>query len=158
MRLLLLSDTHSLHRSLDPLPDADIVLHAGDVSGYGTLPEIADFLGWFGALPHQHKVFIAGNHDFGFEREAAAAEALVPAGVTYLRDNAIEIEGLTIWGSRRNTPAAPTCARGSATCRDFGCISSGIFTRGTARTPRGTAPSSTPPSATCSTAPAIRRW
>lgn len=99
MRLLLLSDTHTLHRALDPLPDADIVLHAGDVSGYGTLPEIADFLAWFSALPHRHKIFIAGNHDFGFEREAAAAEALVPAGVTYLRDSAIEIAGLTIWGS-----------------------------------------------------------
>jgi len=99
MRLILLSDTHNLHSTLDPLPDADAVLHAGDVSGHGTLPEIADFLTWFGALPHRHKVFVAGNHDFAFERQPAAAQALVPAGVSYLRDSGTEIEGLRIWGS-----------------------------------------------------------
>ena len=50
------------------------------------------FAGWFAALPHRYKIMIAGNHDFAFETCAAAAEALVPAGVTYLRDAATIIE------------------------------------------------------------------
>lgn len=99
MRLLLLSDTHNRHPSLTDLPEADAVLHAGDVSGRGTLPEIGAFLTWFGALPYRHKVFIAGNHDFAFERQAAVAEALVPPGVTYLRDQAVSLDGLTVWGA-----------------------------------------------------------
>jgi len=99
MRLLLLSDTHNRHAALDPLPPADVVLHAGDVTGRGTLAELAEFLAWFGALPHRHKVFIAGNHDFALEREPEAAEALVPPGVTYLRDSGTMIEGVKIWGS-----------------------------------------------------------
>jgi len=99
MRLVLLSDTHNLHSALGPLPAGDAVLHAGDITGLGTRPEIADFLAWYGSLPYRHKIFIAGNHDFLFERNPAVAEALVPAGITYLRDSALEIEGLKIWGS-----------------------------------------------------------
>ena len=52
------------------------------------------FAGWFAALPHRHKIMIAGNHDFAFETRSAAAEALVPAGVTYLRDAATISEGI----------------------------------------------------------------
>lgn len=99
MRLVLLSDTHGLHGVLGSLPDGDAVLHAGDVSGRGTLSELAGFFTWFAALPHRHKIVIAGNHDFALEREPAVAEALVPPGVTYLRDSAAWLEGLLVWGS-----------------------------------------------------------
>jgi predicted phosphodiesterase len=99
MRFLLLSDTHNLHHALDPLPDADAVLHAGDLTGRGSLSELADFMAWFAALPHRHKVVIAGNHDFAFERKPVEAVAMVPPGVTYLQDGGTEIEGLKIWGS-----------------------------------------------------------
>lgn len=99
MRLVLLSDTHNRHASLDALPAGDVVLHAGDLTGRGTLEEARAFLGWFAGLPHRHKVFIAGNHDFCFEREAPLAEALVPAGVTYLRDSGVVLDGVRIWGS-----------------------------------------------------------
>ncbi len=99
MRLVLLSDTHNLHLEMAPVPDGDLVIHAGDLTGMGTLPEIAAFFDWFGGLPHRHKVVIAGNHDFGFERRAPEAEALVPDGVIYLRDSGVEIEGLRLYGS-----------------------------------------------------------
>ncbi len=55
-------------------------------------------------MPHRHKLFIAGNHDFLFERDPAAARALVPPGITYLQDGGIAIDGLKIWG----TPWQPT--------------------------------------------------
>ncbi|KAM4057757.1 calcineurin-like phosphoesterase [Hirsutella rhossiliensis] len=41
----------------------DILLHAGDLSQFGTFAEIQAQLSWLAAQPHPHKVVIAGNHD-----------------------------------------------------------------------------------------------
>ncbi|HXI19444.1 MAG TPA: metallophosphatase domain-containing protein [Gemmatimonadales bacterium] len=99
MRLVLISDTHGLHRQMPALPAGDLLVHAGDLTAAGTLEQVAEFCSWFGGLPHSHKVVIAGNHDFAFERDATRAEALIPDGVTYLRDAGVTIEGLRMWGS-----------------------------------------------------------
>ena len=64
MKILFLSDTHSQHRKLKNLPEADMVIHAGDVSKTGRDHEVEDFMRWFSALDYKYKVFIAGNHDF----------------------------------------------------------------------------------------------
>jgi Icc-related predicted phosphoesterase len=48
---------------------------------------------------HRAKVLVAGNHDFAYEREAVAVEALIPAGITYLRDTGVVIDGVRFWGS-----------------------------------------------------------
>lgn len=50
------------------------------------------------ALPHQHKIVIAGNHDWPFEREAVAAQAAL-AGVTYLQDQSVTVSGWKVYGS-----------------------------------------------------------
>ena len=86
---------------MPPVPDGDMILHAGDCTRRGAVAETAEFLNWFGGLPHPHKVLIAGNHDFLFERDASLAESLVPAGVTYLRDSGVVVGGLTVWGAPR---------------------------------------------------------
>ena len=99
MRLVLVSDTHGFHLRMPPPPEGDIIVHAGDLTLGGTLQEVATFFEWFQTLPHPHKVVIAGNHDFAFERQPPAAEGLVPANVIYLRDAGVEIEGLRFWGS-----------------------------------------------------------
>ena len=99
IRIVLISDTHGLHRQMPPVPDGEIVVHAGDGTRRGLADETAEFLQWFGGLPHQHKLMIAGNHDFLFEQEPARAESMVPAGVTYLRDSGTTIAGLRFWGS-----------------------------------------------------------
>lgn len=98
MRLVLLADTHGLHRRV-AVPDGDIVLHAGDLSGAGRPEELADFFGWFANLAHPHKVCIAGNHDWLAERDPAAFRALVPSQVTYLENEEAVVGGLRIWGS-----------------------------------------------------------
>ncbi len=98
MRLIFISDTHLKHGELR-VPPGDILLHAGDLSGRGTLPEVARFMDWFGAMPHRHKVLIAGNHDFLAEQQPTVFRALVPPGVTYLNDSGTEIGGIKIWGS-----------------------------------------------------------
>lgn len=59
-----------------------------------------DFLRWFSSLPFKHKIFIAGNHDFYFEKEKAAViQDFLPEGVTYLFDSEVVIDGIKIWGS-----------------------------------------------------------
>jgi Icc-related predicted phosphoesterase len=99
MRLVLMSDTHGLHASIPEMPPGDVLVHAGDISLRGSLPEIADFLAWFEAQPHRWKLLVAGNHDFAFERQAELTERMVPSNVVYLRDSGIVIEGVRFWGS-----------------------------------------------------------
>ena len=71
MKLTFISDTHTKHEliPLTDLPGGDIIIHSGDImnSGY-SYGDITDFCEWFSGL-HQytHKIFIAGNHDWGFQ-------------------------------------------------------------------------------------------
>ncbi|KPQ00245.1 metallophosphatase domain-containing protein [Marinobacter sp. HL-58] len=97
MRLVCISDTHSMHRQVT-VPDGDILIHAGDCLGVGTLDELEDLDNWFSEQPHRHKILIAGNHDWCLQDEPAEAEALIRNAI-YLRDSGVEIEGLKFWGS-----------------------------------------------------------
>lgn len=99
MRRVLIADTHGLHDRTPPIPTGDVLVHAGDLTARGTLPQTVAALEWLGGLPHPHKIVIAGNHDWSFQRDAALTEALVPAGVTYLRDSGAVVEGVRFWGS-----------------------------------------------------------
>lgn len=98
MRFIVISDTHSLHESID-LPAGDILVHAGDFSLGGGPLEVEQFFAWFARQPHPHKVVIAGNHDLLFESAPRQARAMVPGNVLYLEDSGCQIEGLRIWGS-----------------------------------------------------------
>lgn len=99
MRIVAISDTHGRHEELD-LPEGDLIIHAGDFSRRGVdADELGAFLRWFAALPHPHKVLVAGNHDLLVERDPARARALLPPGVTYLQDGAAEVAGLRVWGA-----------------------------------------------------------
>ena len=63
IHILHLSDTHGKHHELRNLPNADVIIHSGDISFAGSENEVMDFIEWFGALPYKYKIFIAGNHD-----------------------------------------------------------------------------------------------
>jgi Icc-related predicted phosphoesterase len=104
MKFVAISDTHGQHKQLN-LPEGDVIIHAGDISKRGLEYEIIDFLNWFKDLNYTHKVFIAGNHDFFFERASQLMiEQVIPANVVYLCDSEVVIEGIKIWGS----PITPT--------------------------------------------------
>jgi predicted phosphohydrolase len=97
LRLVLLSDTHELHREVE-VPDGDILIHAGDFTMFSkSMSAIADFNTWLGELPHRHKILIYGNHEFFVEADPSRRSMLTNALV--LANEGTEIEGLRIWGS-----------------------------------------------------------
>lgn len=98
-RIVCLSDTHNCNAEIE-VPDGDMLIHAGDATIRGTEPEVEEFLKWFSSLPHRHKIFVAGNHDWLYETNNRFAR-LITANfkVIYLQDSFVEIEGLKIYGS-----------------------------------------------------------
>jgi predicted phosphodiesterase len=105
MKITCISDTHNQHTHIPPdwLEGGDVLVHAGDVSGRGSLREVEEFLAWFNELPYKHKIMIAGNHDFWFEKVSTFAvnEMLAEKypNIVYLNDSGIEIDGVKFWGS-----------------------------------------------------------
>lgn len=97
LRIVLLSDTHNSNEEI-VVPDGDILIHAGDATNLGQVDEITLFADWFGNLPHRYKIFVAGNHDWLFEKRPKFARSLI-ANAIYLQDSFVEIEGLKIYGS-----------------------------------------------------------
>lgn len=55
-----ISDTHGTQPLL---PEGDLLIHAGDLTEWGTFRELQAQLTWLAQQPHKHKVVIAGNHD-----------------------------------------------------------------------------------------------
>jgi Icc-related predicted phosphoesterase len=94
-----ISDTHGKHNNLQ-LPAGDVLIHAGDVSSMGKEYEVLIFLDWFAKQDYEHKIFIAGNHDFYFERiPDADIQNIIPSNIIYLNDSGVTINGINIWGS-----------------------------------------------------------
>jgi Icc-related predicted phosphoesterase len=102
MRIACLSDTHCLHNKI-VMPDADVLVHAGDSCRWGTLQELESFCTWLSNL-HQYNyvICVAGNHDWPFAREDErhkAVSMLAQAGAIYLQDSVAMVEGKWFHGS-----------------------------------------------------------
>ncbi|XP_050708901.1 metallophosphoesterase domain-containing protein 1-like isoform X2 [Eriocheir sinensis] len=68
LRFVCMSDTHCLTSHLQfEIPDGDVFVHAGDFTRCGSASEVEEFNSWIGALPHKHKIVIAGNHELSFD-------------------------------------------------------------------------------------------
>ena len=96
VRIVAVADTH-LYTDELVVPDGDLFIHAGDLCRHGDLDELRRAAAWIASLPHRHKIVVAGNHDWAFARDPAAARALIAA--TYLQDSGTTIDGLRIYGS-----------------------------------------------------------
>lgn len=136
MKLVLIADTHERHLQLS-VPDGDVLIHAGDMTMIGEPDKIRDFANWFRALPHKHKIFVAGNHDKLFEKALPAAlKPFFPTsmnhrdlnsdgvpytfvaseeGLYYLEDDSVTIEGVKFYGS----PWTPSFGYGWVFNADF---------------------------------------
>jgi Icc-related predicted phosphoesterase len=60
---------------------------------------VAAFVQWLAGLDHKHKILIAGNHDWLFQKDPARAKSILPESITYLQDRRVEIQTLKIYGS-----------------------------------------------------------
>jgi Icc-related predicted phosphoesterase len=99
MRIVCISDTHNCNDQIT-VPEGDVLIHSGDATIKGTDQEVTDFLRWFSHLPHKKKIFIAGNHDWLFQKEARFARTLVAdSKIIYLQDSSTTVGGLVIYGS-----------------------------------------------------------
>lgn len=104
MKLCIISDTHNKHKRLGNLPNADVIIHCGDFTSVGHSHEIVNFMQWFSKLPYEHKIIIAGNHDWLFETHRLLALEKIPKGITYLEDDGVEIDGVKFWGTPVSLP------------------------------------------------------
>ena len=98
MNLVIISDTHNNHEKLK-LPEGDVIIHCGDITIDGSLEEVQSFLKWFGKLDFRYKLLVAGNHDFYIQNNPIAFRKLLDGSITYLENDAIEIEGFHFYGS-----------------------------------------------------------
>ena len=97
-KIVCLSDTHNCNEEII-VPDGDILIHAGDATIQGSVPEIEAFSKWFANQPHRIKIFVAGNHDWLFETNNFYARKILDDSIIYLQDSFIKIEKLKIYGS-----------------------------------------------------------
>mmetsp|Transcript_16731 Transcript_16731/g.18126 ORF Transcript_16731/g.18126 Transcript_16731/m.18126 type:complete len:280 (-) Transcript_16731:178-1017(-) len=67
--IVCVSDTHSKLHKIENFPPGDIIIHGGDFSNIGELPDIERFHSEFSELPYPVKIFIAGNHDLSLDRD-----------------------------------------------------------------------------------------
>lgn len=121
LNITCLSDTHNKHHYLT-IPEADVLLHAGDATMIGTKKELESFVQWLAKQPAAHKIWVAGNHDWGMETTQSAydhwafrrrrSDQIVVDEVrthilklceeyriTYLNNSGVTIDGVNFWGS-----------------------------------------------------------
>jgi Icc-related predicted phosphoesterase len=97
MRITAFSDTHMLHKQV-AIPDADLLIFAGDMSVCRTLEDVAGFNSFLKTLPHRYKVVIGGNHDHLLAESPDLGRKLLKDAI-YLQDESVCIEGIKIYGS-----------------------------------------------------------
>jgi len=105
-RIICISDTHGLHEKMkynvEDFIDANqtnILIHSGDCTNIGKEKEVKNFIQWFKNIKgFNHKIFIAGNHDFSFEKKPIwlqdyiNSKKLLESNCVYLEDSEFSIE------------------------------------------------------------------
>jgi len=140
MRLVCIADTHLYDHSLPPVPNGDVLIHAGDLLRSGSMAELEYAAAWLHALPHPHKVVIAGNHDWCFEHTPLPARNVLGPRITYLEDSEAEIDGVRFWGSPwqpRFFNWAFNLSRGPALAAKWALVPTGVDVLVTHGPPRG---------------------
>ena len=102
MKIQVISDTHGYHSLMRIEEGIDCLIHCGDSTNQRNLfnneIEFEDFFEWFDGLVIPNKIIIAGNHDT-WALKKYNKDKLAKAGIIYLEDSLVEIDGKTFYGS-----------------------------------------------------------
>ncbi|KAG0369149.1 metallophosphoesterase domain-containing protein 1 [Gamsiella multidivaricata] len=116
LRMVCISDTHNMTDINNySIPEADILVHAGDFTKMGTTAQVDQFICWMKSLTHiPLKIIVAGNHDVILDKEfyeknwfrfhtaqedhQAAVEKLQSAGhgIVYLDNSSYTVDGAKV--------------------------------------------------------------
>jgi len=98
-RFVLVSDTHNMLDQII-LPEGDILLHAGDATMTGDIPEIKMFNHHLGNIKHKfkHIVYVPGNHDFCMQDFPDIRHLMIDQAIVLI-DEYIDLLGYRIYGS-----------------------------------------------------------
>lgn len=121
MKIVAISDTHTFHKHLTSkgmgsiLPDGDLLIHSGDLTGLGRRDEVEEVFKWLTEIAPRYThgiVFIAGNHDRSFDPKFNYSDAqrkkpdwleeklaALPSNVQYLENQHTTVDKLKIYGS-----------------------------------------------------------
>ena len=102
MRICFISDTHSY--TSPKLPEADVLVHAGDLTLKGELSSIASFANWLDRKNYEKIIFIAGNHDYCYEEDHPKYKDVIDlfendSRFVYLHDRSFLYNGVNFYGS-----------------------------------------------------------
>ena len=113
-RFVCISDTHNRTDRLEyPIPDGDVLIHAGDFTSCGTRDQVIHFNKFLSTLSHPYKVVIAGNHEVGFDlssydslwsyfsnkKDEPEEIRRQLTNCIYLEDEEVDVLGFRIFGS-----------------------------------------------------------
>jgi len=100
MRLVCIADTHKKHIDLE-VPDGDVLIHAGDIGLENRKHQkmLWDFHMWIESLPHEHKIVIAGNHDWYISDNLYISQKILHDSCNFLSDSEVIIDGVKFYGS-----------------------------------------------------------
>jgi Icc-related predicted phosphoesterase len=80
-----------------------MIIHSGDCSNprdpYNNESEVRDFIDWYKEIPVKHKIYVAGNHDTSIEKGLVTKDDFKNAGIIYLENESVVIDGIKIFGS-----------------------------------------------------------
>lgn len=111
LRVVAISDTHGAHESLGgqlaALGKFDVLIHCGDIlfssrnqSRATAARKYAAFNEWLGSVDCEHRVVVAGNHDFLLEEIGMVATQTLLSNCIYLEHSGVTLGGsLRLWGT-----------------------------------------------------------
>lgn len=99
LKICCISDTHGLHEKIK-MPDCDMIIHAGDFTLWGALPEVTSFIDWYACQEAKYKILTCGNHEVLISKQFDVLQRLCDdEGIQLLHNSSTVIEGVSIFGS-----------------------------------------------------------
>jgi len=99
MKILMISDTHTMHLDFpaSTFTDIDMIIHCGDMSNTFSpvlnVNEVVSFLNWYDDIPVKYKLLVAGNHDGSIYHKLVRPNEYHKT-IIYLEHEEVVIEGI----------------------------------------------------------------